>query len=265
MRGFLYRGVHLLDIGHIGVPVIFKGGQSHLKKVLVTGASGEIGTIVREDLAEKYELIPVARRELPEPASRRIDISSDYYGLRDAAEGCDAILHLAYVEEDLATVTNLAMVKNVCRVALEINPHPRLVMASSIHAVGGHLDWSKGHPGIKLSDDCRLLPNGVYGAFKCYMEVMGEFHASRGLEVVVLRFGGVRRDDRIVDEPGYSAFWLSRRDCAHIIERAIDAELPRRFVRVFAISDNADAVHDITGARELLGYEPAPTPIRGAP
>jgi NAD+ dependent glucose-6-phosphate dehydrogenase len=227
-----------------------------LKKVLVTGASGAIGTIVREDLADRYELIPVARRELPEPASRQIDVSSDYCAFRDAAKGCDAILHLAYVEEDPATVTNLAMVKNVCRAALEIEPHPRLVLASSIHAVGGHLDWSKGHPGVKLADDCRLLPNGIYGAFKCYMEVMGELHASRGLEVVVLRFGGVRCDDRIVDEPGYRTFWLSHRDCAHIVTRAIDANLPRSFVRVFAISDNADAVHDISGAREFLGYEP---------
>jgi len=227
-----------------------------MKKVLVTGASGEIGTIVREDLAGRCELIPVARRALPEPASRRIDIASDYYAFRDAAEGCDVILHLAYVEEDPATVTNLAMVKNVYRAALELEPHPRLVMASSIHAVGGHLDWSKGRPGVKLADDCRLLPNGIYGAFKCYMEVMGEFHASQGLQVVVLRFGGVRCDDRIVDEPGYRSFWLSRRDCAHIISRAIEADLPRKFVRVFAISDNADAVHDISGARELLGYEP---------
>ncbi len=227
-----------------------------MKKVLVTGASGEIGTIIREDLADRYDLVPVARRRLPELPSRQIDISSDYDGLLDAMRGCDTVVHLAYVEEDPGTVANLAMVKNVYRAALESSLRPRLVMASSIHAVGGHLDWSKGHRGVRLADDCRLFPNGIYGAFKCYMEVMGEFHASLGLEVVVLRFGGVRRDDRIVDEPGYRALWLSRRDCAQIVALAIDADLPRNFVRIFAISDNADAVHDISGARELLGYEP---------
>jgi nucleoside-diphosphate-sugar epimerase len=242
-----------------------------MKRILVTGASGEIGTIVREDLGERYDLIPVARRELPEPQSRRIDISSDYDGLLEAMTGCDAVVHLAYVEEAPGTTVNLAMVKSIYRAALECSPHPRLVMASSIHAVGGHLDWD-GEPlslvargecdkltGCEieqLTDHCRLLPNGLYGAFKCYMEIMGEFHASRGVEVVVLRFGGVRLDDRIVDEPGYRSFWLSRRDCAHVVARAIDALLPRRFVRVFAVSDNAFRVHDIAGARELLGYDP---------
>jgi nucleoside-diphosphate-sugar epimerase len=228
-----------------------------MKKVLVTGASGEIGTIVREDLAGRYALIPVARRKLPESRSQRIDISSDYDGLKQAMAGIEAVVHLAYVEEDPETVTNVAITKNIYRAALETAPRPRLVVASSIHAVGGHLDWTKEPPAADmLASDCRLLPNGIYGALKCYIEILGEYYASQGLEVVVIRFGGVRRDDRMEQEPGYRSFWLSRRDCAHMITRAIEAELPGRFVRVFAVSDNTHRVHDISDAKRLLGYEP---------
>jgi nucleoside-diphosphate-sugar epimerase len=225
------------------------------KKVLITGASGEIGTIVREDLAGTYDLTPVSRRPLPEPASLRIDIAADYDALAQAMAGHDAVLHLAYTEEDPSTVTNLAMAKKVYRAALESSPRPRLVVASSIHAVGGHLDPAAEVPEM-ITSRHRLLPNGMYGALKCYIEILGEYYAREGLEVVVLRFGGVRCDNRIEDEPGYRRFWLSRRDCAHIITRALEADLPGRFVRVFAVSDNTHRVHDITDARELLGYEP---------
>ena len=83
-----------------------------------------------------------------------------------------------------------------------------------------------------------------------------EFYASRGLEVVVIRFGGVRIDDRMVDETGYRSFWLSRKDCAHMVNRAIEADIPQKFVRVFAVSDNPGRIHDISSAKKLLGYKP---------
>ena len=72
----------------------------------------------------------------------------------------------------------------------------------------------------------------------------------------MIRFGGVRADDRMVDEPGYRSFWLSRRDCAHIVKRAIEADIPQNFVRVFGISENPGRIHDISSAKELLGYDP---------
>lgn len=241
------------------------------KKVLVTGGTGIIGTIVREDLSDRYDLTFVSRRELPEPDFLRLDVAEDYEGLRDAMAGRDAIVHLAYVEEDKATAANLKMAKNVYRAAMETVPHPRVIMASSLHVVGGHLDWDvepychiakreyarlQGCTIEKITEDCRLLPNGVYGALKAYLEVLGEFYASQGLEVVIIRFGGVRCDDRILPELGYHAFWLSRRDCAQIVSRAIDADLSQRFVRVFAVSGNEYHVHSIESARTLLGYDP---------
>lgn len=224
------------------------------KKILVTGATGTVGTIVREDLASSYNFTLLSRRDVGEPNFLQIDVENDYDALKDAMAGKDAVVHLAYVEEDETTIVNLSMAKNVYRAALETRPHPRLVMASSIHAVGGYLDWDKKQK--MITDDHSLFPNGLYGALKCYIETLGRFYASRGLEVVVIRFGGVRTDDRMVDEPGYQSFWLSRRDCAHIVSRAIEADIPRKFVRVFAVSNNAHKVHDISSARELLGYNP---------
>lgn len=221
------------------------------KSILVTGASGEIGTIVREDLSSTYDLTLVSRRTVDHPGYQKVDVCEDYEELKGVMAGKDAVLHLAYVEEDGATTANHIMAKNIYRAALETQPHPRVIIASSIHTVGGYLAKNSFVP-----DDCSLAPNGLYAAFKCYTETLGQFFATEGLEVVVIRFGGVRCDDRIVDESGYSTFWLSRRDCAQIISRAIDADLSTNYVRCFAVSDNEGRVHDLTNAKELLGYSP---------
>jgi uronate dehydrogenase len=110
-------------------------------------------------------------------------------------------------------------------------------------------------PGI-ITIEHPLRPNGLYGAMKGYLELMGTYYASRGLEVVTIRFGGVRLDDRMVDEPGYHSIWLSRRDCGRIIFMALDAKLAEPYVAVFAVSNNRHRVHDLTSSRRSLGFEP---------
>ena len=240
------------------------------RRVLVTGATGIIGGIVAEDLAGRWEMTLLSRRDIAEPRFRRVDVARDYKALARLVAQHDAVVHLAYVGEDEATTTNFAMVKNVCRAALEAPRSPRLVLASSIHAVGGWLDWSKEplasiargecseltSPPIPLTTDKPLRPNGIYGALKGYIELLGRHYAERGLEVVVIRFGGVRADDSFPDETGYHALFLGRRDCAQIVRRAGEAPLDERYNVVFAVSRNEWRVHDISEARRILGYDP---------
>jgi nucleoside-diphosphate-sugar epimerase len=196
-----------------------------------------------------------------------VDVARDYDGLARLVAEHDAVVHLAYVEEDERATDNFAMVKNVCRAAFDSPKRPRLVLASSIHAVGGWLDWSAGSLAAiargealsvpePLTTDKPLRPNGVYGALKGYIEILGAHYAERGLEVVTIRFGGVRADDGFPEEAGYRSFFLSRRDCAHAVERAVEAKLHQRWNLVFAVSRNKWRVHDIEGAKELIGYDP---------
>ncbi|MHC4505265.1 MAG: NAD-dependent epimerase/dehydratase family protein [Planctomycetota bacterium] len=240
------------------------------KKVLVTGATGTLGTIVTEDLAGSYDFTMTSRRDIPRRGFRRLDIAEDYEALAEIVAEQDAVVHLAYVEEDESTVTNLKMTKNVYRAALAASGRPRLVMASSIHAVGGLIDWnnepyasiarrssgSLAAPPPPIPASHPPCPNGVYGALKGYIEILGQYYASRWLEVVAIRYGGVRADDSFPPEPGYHSFFLSRRDCAEVVRRAIEAELPQKFNLVFAVSRNTWRVHDIESARRILGFEP---------
>ncbi|MHC4252757.1 MAG: NAD-dependent epimerase/dehydratase family protein [Planctomycetota bacterium] len=212
----------------------------------------------------------LSRRRIRRPGFRRVDVARDYDAFARLVAEHDAVVHLAYVEETEAATGNFAMVKNVCRAALEAPKRPRLVLASSIHAVGGWLDWSAEPLASIARGDCAKLhsrpaplttekslrPNGVYGALKGYIELLGRHYAERGLEVVAIRFGGVRADDSFPDEAGYHAFFLGRRDCAQVVRRAVEARLREPWNVVFAVSRNEWRVHDISGAKRLLGYDP---------
>jgi len=240
------------------------------RRVLVTGATGTIGGIVAEDLADRWEMTLLSRRRIRRPGFRRLDVAHDYERLAKLVAGHDAVVHLAYVEEDEETVDNFAMVKNVCRAVFEAPKRPRLVLASSIHAVGGWLDWDSEPLASIARGDCSglssrpapittekpLRPNGVYGALKGYIEILGRHYAERGLEVVAIRFGGVRADDGFPDEAGYRAFFLSRRDCAQVVTRAVEARLAENWNLVFAVSRNKWRIHDISSAKRLIGYDP---------
>jgi hypothetical protein len=51
------------------------------------------------------------------------------------------------------------------------------------------------------------------------------------------------------------ATWLSRRDCAQLIARALDAT-HLRWAVVYGVSNNPRRFWDISHARQVLGYEP---------
>jgi len=242
-------------------------------RTLVTGASGAIGRIVCEDLAQDLALVAVDARPAPAGTAAvvRLDVAQEFDRLAALVRSVDAVLHLAYVEEDRAACTNFLMAKNVCEAVRACTRPPRLVLASSIHAVGGWLDWTRPplsyvaarrYEGLTrealptIPVDIPLRPNGLYGALKAYTETLGRWCSDLGVETVVLRFGGVRPDDSFPDEPAYHAFWLSRRDCAEIIRLAVTVPLPEVWNVVFAISANRWRVHDLEPARCILGFTP---------
>ncbi len=241
------------------------------KKVLITGAAGRLGRIATAALSEQCELTLVDVLACPDESGfRRLDLARDGADFCRLAAGHEVIIHLAYVEETEDTAANMLMVKTVFRAALASRPRPRVVLASSTHAVGGHYDWGQepyraiaaGSAGAaelaaaQITIEHCLWPNSVYGACKGYMELLGRFYADRGVQVLAVRFGGVREDDQFEPEAGYRSFWLSRRDCERLFQEAVEAEISAGFSVVFAVSANRWRIHDLEPARQLLGWEP---------
>lgn len=250
------------------------------RRVLVTGADGVIGGVVRRHLAERQKLSYLTRH--PVGLSSHVGDISDLRSIRPFFEGMDAVVHLAAASSvddpwDRVLADNIIGTYNVFEAARMANVK-RVVFASSNHTVGMY--EVEGAPDIYELNDPRaydasvsVRPDSLYGVSKVFGEALGRFYADRhGMDVICLRIGAVRDDDdptRVLagrpfeplpiltaDQSRYRlrAVWLSHRDCAQLIQRALDSNV--HWAVVYGISNNPRQLWDLAGARKLLGYEP---------
>lgn len=250
------------------------------RRVLVTGGEGLIGGIVRRSLAQRYELSFITRR--PKRFASHVANITRLASIQPAFAGVDTVLHLAGASSvdaawDQVLADNIVGTYNVFEAA-RIAGARRVVYASSNHTIGMY--EAEASPDIYDLDDPRvydaavaLRPDSLYGVSKAFGEALGRLYADRhGLDVVCLRIGAVREsDDPTQVAPGrpfaplpvltvdqsrqrLRAAWLSHRDCAQLIQRAIDSNV--HWAVVYGTSDNPRQLWDLAGARDLLGYEP---------
>jgi len=255
------------------------------ERVLVTGASGLIGRVVMERLADRYQLSALTRRPVEFPS--HIANIEELDAILPAFEGIDAVIHLAAspsVDTPWESILpdNLIGTYNVFEAARRTGVET-VVFASSNHTIGGY--ETDGAPDLYRLDDERaydhtaeVRPDSLYGVSKVYGEALGRYyHDKFGLRVFNLRIGSVLSDDdprseRIAQATGlfpltpaeayarYRGTWLSHRDCAELIVRCLESTEVDWAV-VYGISNNPRQFWDIGHARELLGY----TPVDSAP
>ncbi|MDQ3693771.1 MAG: NAD(P)-dependent oxidoreductase [Chloroflexota bacterium] len=252
------------------------------RRVLLTGAEGTIGAVVREFLPDQYDIRSLTRQAEDFPS--HVGDISDYDAIRPAFDDIDVVVHLAASSaieapwEDILP-NNLIGTYNVFEAARDAGVGA-VVFASSNHAVG--MFEVSGKPGLYELDDPRVYdhtveirPDSLYGVSKAYGEALGRFYMEQhGMRVVCLRIGAVRADDdpyspANIDSPRpllepltpgqrrnrMRAMWMSRRDCAQLIARSFEAdEVP--FAIVYGISNNPRQFWDLSHAREVLGFNP---------
>jgi NAD+ dependent glucose-6-phosphate dehydrogenase len=255
--------------------------MSERQRVLVTGATGVIGTAMRQLLADRYDFTYLTHRAADFP-SHVADIA-DLEAIDPAFAGIDAVVHMAASSAVGSTWEevlhdNLIGTYNVFEAARRHGVQA-VVFASSNHAIGMYeLD---GAPELYKLDDPRVYdhtvavrPDSLYGVSKAYGEALGRYyHDAFGLRVYCLRIGTVRADDDprspsilessstwldLTPEQKYERLrgtWLSQRDCCQLIARCLDAT-DVTWALVYGISNNPRQFWDISHAREVLGYEP---------
>ncbi|XVX20328.1 NAD-dependent epimerase/dehydratase family protein [Actinomycetota bacterium] len=226
------------------------------RRVLITGAGGDVATAVSPGLAEHYALtLTDADPEVLAEGVERLDVR-DIDAVAEACEDIDTVVHLAGAaspESDWESVLDLNIVgtRGVLEGAQRAGVR-RVVLASSNHVTGGY-DRDGEWP-IDARQPVR--PDSLYGVSKAFGETLGRFYADfHDLSVIALRIGWVTGDIGAAgDEEIMSALWLSERDATEVIRCAVEA--PVHFGIYYAVSDNPNRRWDLTSTMLDLGYRP---------
>lgn len=232
------------------------------RSVLVTGASGQIGSHFAQCTSGRYRLRLMVRPG--DPAGPRMaslgeiheGTLEDLDGLKRACAGIDTVVHLA-ASPDPSAVWDDLLRDNIIGayhvyVAAKSAGCRRVVFASSIHAVSG------GPADVQVKTSDAVNPGDLYGVTKCFGEALGRYMAEQeGLSVVCIRIGAFEplEKARTVSSLSFLDAYISPRDLQQLLELSIEKE-GLRYAMLHGLSDNRFKRLDISDARDLLGYAP---------
>jgi uronate dehydrogenase len=226
-----------------------------MESILITGAAGKIGNVLRKGMRGSYLLIrlldiaPLGTAE----AGEEILVTDirDIVPLEKAMTGIDCVVHLAGASEEAEWEKVLPLNIEGCYNVFEAARRQgvkRVIFASSNHAVGFHRRERF------IDNTVAPRPDSRYGVSKAFGEALGRLYSDKhGLSVACLRIGTFRTPDRPVDARGLLT-WISHRDMVQLVRRCIDHP-NYHFVLVYGVSKNLRSRWDNTNVK-FLGYRP---------
>jgi hypothetical protein len=265
------------------------------RRVVITGASGEITRQLLPTFRDRYELVLLDTRASAHTNDIiEADVSDpDIDKYREHFRDVDAVVHnVRATKPGVATSAprqwlkvrpgpepaegyfverqSLDMAFNVLRLAMEEGVR-RVVMTSSNHAA----DWyeTKLHNGQldTIGPDTYPLSDNFYGWAKATYEHLGFLFATgrlgRVVENVQVRVGAprpIRAADFEGDQVSYKrdlGAYISERDMQQLYAKSIEAEDIRNedgvpFQIFYGVSNNTRGFWSIANAREVIGYAP---------
>ncbi len=227
-----------------------------MNKVALSGAGGNVGRILREELPKHgIDLRSAGGTRALVPLRDGEDVM--HGDLRDPAvvdrllAGVDVLVHMAgtSVERPLPEIieNNLVALHQVYEGARRHGVR-RIVFASSNHAFGMY------PVGDRLRLGAAYRPDGFYGLSKVWGEAMARMYWDKhGIEAVVLRIGTTM--GRPPENRRQLSTWMGADDLVQLVLRSVRAENVG-YAEVWGISANTRAYYDL-GEGNAIGYAPA--------
>lgn len=241
----------MTQASHIADPL--DGIRTHCGRILLTGAAGGLGRVLRERLRRYADVLRISDiAPLGEPREGEEALVCD---LADAAAvdalvaGVDAIVHLGgvSVERPFEEVlpANIQGAYNLYEAARRHGVR-RVVFASSNHVTGFY------RQGEVIDATAAPRPDSYYGLSKAFGEQLARFYFDRyGIESVCVRIGSSfpePKDRRML------CTWLGYDDLEQLVRRAMFVPNVACTI-VYGVSANRDGWWDNAQAA-LLGYVP---------
>ena len=233
-------------------------GEQAGNRVLITGAAGDIGGMLRSHWGDRYPLRLADLRPVENLAEHEEFVEVDITNFDQMLEVCrdmDVVVHLAADRSPAAKFYETLLERNIiggyngfeaahqagCR---------RIVFASSINAVLGYENTTD------VKWDAPVYPVNVYGATKCWGEALGRvYSAHHDLSCISVRLGNPGFDQGGDWDPDEIYGNLSPRDCAQLFACRVDAP-DVDFAIVNGVSNHRRSRLDLEVSRRTVGYEP---------
>ncbi|MGE0803252.1 MAG: NAD-dependent epimerase/dehydratase family protein [Lautropia sp.] len=231
------------------------------RSVLLTGAAGRLGSVLRRSLAGRFPLLRVSDvRPLGDPRPGEETVICDLRqpaAVASLVAGIDAIVHLGGIPNEqpwpLIADVNILGSYTLWEAARQAGVE-RIVFASSNHAVGFH------RRSRRLDHDSPTRPDSRYGLSKVFGEGVARLYADKhGVRGFCMRIGSCTAQP---EDARALATWLSHGDLDRLVMTGLNADY--RFAIVYGISANTRAWWDNRLALRL-GYAPRDDAERWAP
>jgi len=225
----------------------------YFKRLLLTGAAGGLGRILRPRLkayCESLRLSDIADLGMAAPGEELQTVAlEDKAAVKSLLDGVDAVVHFGgvSVEKSFETVlpANIVGTFHVYEAA-RLQGVKRIVFASSNHVTG----FYKQSDTIDSSRSMR--PDGYYGLSKAFGENLAQLYFDRyGIESVSLRIGSslaAPLDRRML------ATWLSHDDLERLVVASLSAPVVGHTV-IYGMSNNRLTWWDNSCAKHV-GFQP---------
>jgi uronate dehydrogenase len=165
--------------------------QPQYRRLLLTGAAGGLGQVLRQRLKPFARTLRVSDREPLGPAGANEEVQpcdlADKASVHRLVEGVDAIAHFGGISVEAAfdpiLQSNIVGDFNLYEAARK-HGVKRVVFASSNHVTGYYKQSQK------IDPDAPVRPDSLYGVSKCFGENLSRFYFDRyGIETACLRIG----------------------------------------------------------------------------
>ena len=218
-------------------------------RLLLTGAAGGLGQVLRARLKPYARVLRVSDREPLGAAAAGEEVVpcdlADKEAVMGLVEGVDAIAHFGGVSVetrfDPILQSNIVGVFNLYEAARR-HGVKRVVFASSNHVVGFYKQAET------IDADAPVRPDSLYGVSKCFGENLSRFYFDRhGIETVCLRIGSSfprPKDRRML------CTYLSYDDLVELVRCALFTPRVGHTI-VFGVSDNSRTWWDNAKAAHL--------------
>jgi uronate dehydrogenase len=230
-------------------------GDARFRRILLTGAAGRIGSVLREGMRDGLEELRLSDRDPvePVPGTSETFAPANLLHLQEVAravEGIDAIVHLGGHPDEAPfgelVGPNVSGTFNIFESARRAGV-PRIVYASSNHVTGFY------PPEERLVGDEPVRPDSLYGVTKVFGEAVGRFYADKfDLQVIAVRIGSFEAQPQ---EQRHLSTWLSHGDAVRLFKACL-SPVEISFLTVYGVSANTRSWWRPSAGAKVIGYEP---------